>query len=315
MENLKQAAALIETAESKVGVPPVPSASEVPAPTLEAPTSQAVDAAEKERKDEAAALRVYALPLLAESHDALGEVLKNAEGISPEEEASEAPISPEPAQEEAAPRALPPPVDGLYETVDEEGRKSILTYKEGNLTGPVQLFTPDGLLFFEGELDHGRLCGLCKSYENGVLRSTVKMENGQPHGLAKQFNENGALVSEVTFVRGTKQGEMVQYDPQGNVSMQATFSDDMLNGPFKTFAQEELTLKTTYKNGHLHGLLENFYAEAEGGKYLRTAAYEEGVLQGKERIYHASGSLLMETEYASGKRLGKPIIHQVSLPR
>lgn len=333
MDDLKQAAALVEAAENEAALPPE---QPVPEPAEETPEALASEELNKDGGEStpSAAAPVYAPPLLAGSHDDLGEVLESPpteeeedreeEGTEAEEEAAlevpempevEEPEEEEAAEEEAAPPQMPPPLNGVYETVDEDGRRSVLTYKDGELTGPIQVFDPNGLILIEAELDHGELCGLCKTYENGILRSETGMEKGVPHGVAKLFDERGELFSETTFVHGLKQGEMIQYDDQGEVGLQATYVDDALNGPFKTFTQGALALQTTYKDGQIHGIMENFYTGVNGSGCLRTATYDHGILQGEERIYHTSGSLLMQTEYADGKAIGKPIVHQPPLPK
>lgn len=306
MEDLKQAAALVEAAEQNAGCVAPSLSQAVPS------KSTAAVVTESARPSESPAL-VYSLPLIAGSHDASGVVLDLPEKIPGEEKSEDVNPSensePKAPPEEEKSAGPPPPLDGSYEMVDEDGRRSLLTYKDGELTGPVFLFEADGTLIFEGELDHGKLCGLCKSYENGILRSEVIMKQGVLHGPAKQFDETGELSNEVTFVSGIKQGEMLQYDTQGNVSTQACFVDNVLEGPFKTFTQGDLTLQTTYKEGKIQGLSENFYSQVEGGRPLRIATYKQGNLHGEEKIYHSSGKLLVKTEYANGKAVGKATIY------
>lgn len=276
--------------------------------------------AEEGAHDSEESSSVYASPLLAGSHDETGNIVptgSEGEGANEKEEERQdeegedpsAPELPPPPPEVSVPeKQVPPPRDGVFEFIDEAGKRSVLTYKEGELTGPFTIFAPDGKPLVEGSFKNGELCGVCKTYEAGILRSEVEMDQGAPHGSAKQFDEKGALLNETHFVHGLKQGEMMQYGPDEEITTRATFADDAMNGPFEAFDQGSLTLKTTYKEGKLHGLMENFYSALDGGSCLRTATYNNGQLEGKEEIYHTSGSLVMEAEYQQGRALAKPII-------
>jgi antitoxin component YwqK of YwqJK toxin-antitoxin module len=201
----------------------------------------------------------------------------------------------------------PPPKDGTYECVNKDGKLSILTYKNDELTGPIQIFDKAGNLELDGIMEKGQLNGICKIYDNGILKSETMMSNNEPHGMSKQFDEHGTLIAEINFENGKKQGDMTQFHSNGEISAITTFTDNKMNGSFKSYSTfGELSMRSEYKNDKLHGLMENFYVGIDGNGMMRESNYENGLLTGKEILYHSSGYILSESYYENGQ-LAEPI--------
>jgi antitoxin component YwqK of YwqJK toxin-antitoxin module len=200
----------------------------------------------------------------------------------------------------------PPPKDGEYEYVDENGKRNILTYKDGELTGPIQIFDKAGNLELECVMENGQLNGTCKIYDSGILKSETEMLSNLPHGSSKQFDENGVLIAEIKFENGKKQGEMTQFHSNGEISTITTFTEDKMDGSYKGYnVGGELLMKSEYKNNKLQGLMENFYTGIDGNGIMRESIYENGQLAGRTVLYHSSGQILSESDYENGQ-LAKP---------
>lgn len=200
-----------------------------------------------------------------------------------------------------------PPEDGEFEYVDDDGKRHVITYENGELTGPIKIFDKNDQLEFEGEMKKGKLCGMCKTYEQGILRSQTNLLDNLPQGLSQQFDEHNNLITETNFEKGVKQGEMKQYYPTGELLTKVTFDHDEMNGPLESYnGQGEILMKTTYKKNKIQGNMENFYTGTDGIGCMRLATYKEGELQGKEVIYHSSGSILSESYYEAGQLKAPP---------
>lgn len=264
---------------------------------------------------------VYSEPLVGGSHDSQGNVkIQEEAATEPGEgtlDGSHAPEDaeleelegvstdfltevPEAALDETPDEPFPP--DGEVEYIDDDGKKHCVTFADGEPNGPFQIFDAEGNLELEGEMAHGKICNEYKSYEKGVLRTQVAMEDGVPHGVMKQFDDEGNLSAEITFEKGNKQGEMKTFHPSGEVASEITYKNDQKNGPMKTFSENgELMIQASYKDDKLDGTLENFYTGPNGNGCLRSADYKKDQLDGKETIYQVSGQIISETEYKDGQ--------------
>lgn len=197
-----------------------------------------------------------------------------------------------------------PPHNGPYEYVDKNSKRHIITYTNGEVTGPVRIFDSKNNLEFEGQMIKGKLCGTCRTYKDGVLQRISEMQNDVPHGLTKQFDETGALWIETTFVNGKKHGQMKQYNKSGAVTSLAMYESDNMHGPSESFDEAgDIESRTYYAAGKMHGTMEAFYSRFEGGGRKRLAHYSTGKLHGRETIYQSSGIILTEATYEHGKKV------------
>lgn len=231
-----------------------------------------------------------------EAQDQLKEALPEVE-IEEEE-----PESPE--EDEAAEEApLPPPEDGEYESVDEDGRKLCVVYKGGQLNGPWKMFDAEGNLEASGTMKEGTLEGPFETYRNGILVSQVELVAGVPHGVMKMFNDEGKLSSEVTFDHGVKQGEMITYHPNGQKASVTVFKDDKKNGVMESFSEDgQLASRVNYKNDKLEGLSENFYTGGASG-LLRSVNYTDDEPDGTETLYDVNGKVVSQSVYDHGQKV------------
>ncbi|GHS92884.1 hypothetical protein AGMMS49949_05520 [Alphaproteobacteria bacterium] len=229
-----------------------------------------------------------------------GELLEGAKALAPSEEAPPAPE--EPTEEEPKKNPDPPPEDGPFEYFDDAGDHYVVTYAGGVLTGPFSIFNKDEQPKMEAGMKGGKLDGVGKTYENGIVRTEFEMKEGVLHGVCREFNEEGILVAEMTFVEGQKQGEMKQYHPDGEtVALSSTFNADKRSGKCESFSRQgQIQLRTFYEDDQIHGAMENFYTGLDGNGLMRLASYAKGLLDGEEKVYHASGRILSQAEYKEG---------------
>jgi antitoxin component YwqK of YwqJK toxin-antitoxin module len=264
--------------------------------------------------------QVYAPPLVAGSYDMRGNVVqqnvkisedlnednkenehKNANELSDTIQSSENPelIVKDELTEQS--NALQPK-NGEYEYIHEDGKHSFLTYKNGELSGPTRIFNKSGDLEFEGVMENGKLNGVCKIYDNGILKSETMMLDDIPNGKSRQFDENGILTTEIMFKNGKKHGEMVQFHSNGEISSITTFANDKMNGPCEhRNVDGKVSIESAYANDKLHGLMKNFYTGVYGNGIMRESNYDNGLLAGKEILYHSSGYISSESYYENGQ--------------
>lgn len=301
--------------------------------------SQASDSAPEEND-------VYAPPLIAESHDAVGNILKtnnteesaeetqtaeknkeesteNAqapqdaenqdetpeeEAEEEEEEATELPelAAPE-LPEEASDATPPPPLDGPYQYINDDGNIVTVMYEAGELNGPFQITTPDEKPLLNAEFKKGKLTGICQVYENEKLQSETEFLDDEMNGTVKQYNEEGNVILTLTFENGKKKGEMQEYYPNGTPALITTFDNDQMNGKMQNYnEQNDMILEAEYKNDKVDGVMQNFYSGEDGHQLMRKAEYKEGTLDGEEAIFYPTGEPLSLGKYTQGK-LQEPV--------
>jgi antitoxin component YwqK of YwqJK toxin-antitoxin module len=208
------------------------------------------------------------------------------------------------SEKEQEPPKGTPPRNGIYEYTDKNSKRHVITYTDGDVTGPVHIFDISNKLEIEGQMRKGKLCGICRTYKDGVIQSESEMENDVPHGLTKQFDEAGILWLETTFVEGKKHGQMRQYNKNGSITSTTMYEADNMHGPSESFNDGgDVESRTYYVAGKMHGTMEAFYSRVEGGGCKRLSHYDTGELHGTETIYQSSGVILAETTYEHGTKV------------
>jgi antitoxin component YwqK of YwqJK toxin-antitoxin module len=195
-----------------------------------------------------------------------------------------------------------PPKNGRYESVNKDSKRHVITYDQGQVTGPFAIYDSNNRLETEGYMENGKLCRVCRTYEYGILKCESEMLNDQPHGITKQFDKAGKLQVETWFVHGKKQGEMKQYKQDGTIISTTMYEADEINGKSEAYNDSgDISSRTDYVKGKMHGTMEAFYSRAEGSGLKRLSHYDSGDLHGKETIYQASGNILSEAQYDHGR--------------
>lgn len=110
---------------------------------------------------------------------------------------------------------------------------------------------------YVGELTH--------YYENGKIRQTGTMKNGQYDGQLENYYENGKLQRSIYVVDGVGNGEVNFYYENGQLKESGVLRNDKRNGLFQFF----------YEDGKPQGIVE-FKDDEQDGKFVTYT--EEGLI-------------------------------------
>jgi uncharacterized protein len=116
-------------------------------------------------------------------------------------------------------------------------------------------------------------------YDNGLISSEGKMQNGFPVGLWKNYYENGALKSEGKRNEKGTDSTWIFYRPDGSLEKMVDYHSGVKEGKELIF-------------GKVDNLLEEYN-------------YQTNKKEGKAKFYYESGELYRELEYINGKEEGK----------
>ena len=111
--------------------------------------------------------------------------------------------------------------------------------KDGYKHGVFRIFSEDGVLEMEGQLDSNKNVGRWRYYyANGRIESEGFFINDMPEGKWKWYHQGGAVKEEGIFRNGIRKGMWYQYNNSGNVIVEKNY--DLKD----TLATERDTAKT-----------------------------------------------------------------------
>jgi len=149
---------------------------------------------------------------------------------------------------------------------------------------------------------------------------------GLQHGEYKSFDSNNRLRIDGYMIDGKKEGEWIFYDNNGNIIVIKNYSNDLLNGEFKTWYKgrkveeayfengkyqgkalyyndkyDVLWAESNYKDGKFHGVREEYeyLPHLELNRKKRILNYKEGYLHGEYKEW-CDGELLIHCFYEDG---------------
>lgn len=207
---------------------------------------------------------------------------------------------------------------------EEKNNKAYITIKNGLAHGKAMKYYDNGTTI-EDHFENGKLKGLSKTFENGVLVSSanfIDADNGEievsiyfPNGKLsstlylkrgdgklQKYNINGNLIREETYVNDKKNGITKLYFDNGQLKAVAEYKNDKLNGPFKQYYQNGIIdSEGTYKDDKLAGLMKNYY---ENGSLKSEQNYQNDKLHGISKTYYEDGSINEIIPYKNGKAEG-----------
>lgn len=158
-------------------------------------------------------------------------------------------------------------------------RYNLAKDKDGDKkNGLYERFNEQGQLAEQSTYKMGKLDGIRKLYENGVLESEETRVEDQFHGPYKAYHPNGQLRMEATYVHDVMTGDVKVYYPSGKLKEIVRFADNVEDGPFSEF----------YENGKLKA--EGHYKQLDG-------AVEDGEL----KLYDTTGILIRKMNCELGK--------------
>ena len=171
----------------------------------------------------------------------------------------------------------------IIERKNEKGivveRYSIIEDKEGEKKhGLYERFDNEGKIAEQSNYKTGKLEGLRKLYEQGILESEETRVSDQFHGPYKGYFPNGQLRMEANYEKDIISGDVKVYYPSGKLKEIVRFADNVETGPFIEY----------YENGNL---------KAEGNYKQSDGPVEDGEL----KLYDTTGNLIRIMDCELGK--------------
>lgn len=166
---------------------------------------------------------------------------------------------------------------------------SIYSYKDGLLDG-LDVVYYDGAVKETGHWKEGEQNGLFTLYTTGgILIDYANFENGERHGLTRQYDpETGGVTHVGNYLHGEMDGRWVEYDPDtGYILTEQTYCEGVLHGPAKQYySHGQLQIDMNFENGVAQGAYK--------------AYYPDGQLQVEDNLEHGSYSSQVKMYYEDG---------------
>ncbi len=163
-------------------------------------------------------------------------------------------------------------------------RFQIIKEKSGEVKhGLYERFDDQGRLVEQSNYVNGKLEGIRKLFENGVLESEETRVADQFHGPYKAYHPNGQLRMEANYIHDVITGDVKVYYPSGKLKEIVRFADNVEDGPFVEY----------YENGNKKA--EGQYIQLDNG--VENVPAESGEL----KLYDTTGILIRIMNCESGK--------------
>ncbi|WP_075343226.1 toxin-antitoxin system YwqK family antitoxin [Tenacibaculum agarivorans] len=131
---------------------------------------------------------------------------------------------------------------------------------EGQMKGKQRIgkwtyyFTDGTTVFSEENYENGQLHGMLKNYYmNGKLTEESEYSNGKKHGVSKIYSEDGVLIEEVHFVNGLLDGEAKYFDLKGVIKEKGKYKDNKRIGKWEYYIDGEVSDKGKPRKNMLKG--------------------------------------------------------------
>jgi antitoxin component YwqK of YwqJK toxin-antitoxin module len=177
-------------------------------------------------------------------------------------------------------------------------------YKNGNRTGRVTHFYPNGKLKQDGHCTEGQeVCSIQHFDANGYLKAEVTNEGELL--IIKEFQEHSKLSRKHKLKVGEKTSEtfLYEYDREGNLYTESRYENDKLNGITKQYTPTgTLMAEWYYTDDLLNGESRIYF---EDGPLLMKQKYKNDLLEGPSEVYYFNGDFNRVEQYMDGKLLDK----------
>lgn len=174
------------------------------------------------------------------------------------------PVPPAPSPSEKPsprPKPLPEKLNGIIERLDREGRlQSRMTYKDGILEGPYELYN-QGFLLLKGTYQNGKKEGVEEGFaSNGVVILKRMYQDGSLNGpMTIYMPPQGQKIQECKYIQGLLEGPFIRYYPSGTVMLEASYKGGLLEGPSTSFYPDgKVQVHAIYAAGRIVGEEEKF---------------------------------------------------------
>jgi antitoxin component YwqK of YwqJK toxin-antitoxin module len=165
----------------------------------------------------------------------------------------------------------------------------------------------NGDLRSESENKNGKLDGVFRTYQDGVLVSEKYYSQGLLHGLDKVFSfENaGVLSTQSSNLYGKLDGEKLVYNPANGILIErSNYKDDKLHGLRELFNADNGN--PTFSGEYVRGLRTGLHTtwNTDGSILLSEITYQDDILNGPYRLNRPTGVLHIEGNYTDGLKNG-----------
>lgn len=184
--------------------------------------------------------------------------------------------------------------------------------------------------------------GPCKAFsDQGRLLASMTYDRGLLEGDAEFWNEEGVLVKKFSYERGALSRRAMYYYDSGVLQLTISYKKGLQDGLFESFRSDAVRIaEEYYEGGHLikgsyvypeAGVFQGSgfrYVEGEGGfrleevrggllagevrlyqkgRLVQSYSHNNGVKEGIESFWNASGVLYLEVPYKEGRIQGEVI--------
>ncbi len=166
-------------------------------------------------------------------------------------------------------------------------------FRKGKLEGMVEQYWPGGQIQFRHRYVNNLRHGECLDYfENGALKSSVTFDKGVQTGPYRIYFEDGNLQEEGTLKNGAHDGVFTCYFPRtGKPAVQGTYRDNLYDGEVSTWRPDGMKIVQTYRNGIADGWQKIYSAS---GWLQGEMMVKNGRAEGPFRAYDSSGNIIQE---------------------
>lgn len=167
---------------------------------------------------------------------------------------------------------------------------SIYSYQDGLLDG-LDVVYYDGAVKETGHWKEGKQNGLFTLYTTGgILIDYANFENGERHGLTRQYDpETGGVTHVGNYLHGEMDGHWIEYDPDtGYILTEQTYEDGVLHGPAKQYYSDgQLQIDMNFVDGVAQGPYQAYYPS---GQLQVEDELENGAYSSQVKMYHEDGT-------------------------
>ncbi|MDB5257099.1 MAG: hypothetical protein JWM14_1794, partial [Chitinophagaceae bacterium] len=183
-------------------------------------------------------------------------------------------------------------------------KKSVASFRDGELNGWVETFYPDGHTLQKAQFKMGDLDGkVFLYYPEGNLKSECEYQRGQQNGLLIEYYNDGKIKTKSAFKNNTLNGLTQRFYPTGTLATEENYRNGVLFGFFKTyFDNGQLESQSTLDGGKKQGAYMEYN---KAGVLILETGYQSGVLHGENKAYYDTGKPMHKLNYKEGIKTGK----------
>lgn len=121
---------------------------------------------------------------------------------------------------------------------------------------------------------------LVEYFPGKIMRISIEIHEGQPHGVSRGWHENGQLEVEEHFVRSVSHGPRTRWFASGAKKSEAQIVEGIVEGTFTRWHENgQMAASATMLHGVPHGVCKSWHAS---GKLKSRAVMNTGTIVERE---------------------------------